>query len=93
MIRNPNLDLPSRPARKDRRVHHDWRQPAAAIDELEHRIEGARDELVNDLHRTSKRLGCSHYSVGAPDDPLSLIFGTYDDKIEQAFGAFRRSFR
>ena len=97
MIRDHDLDVPRLPRKKDRRVEHDWRRPAApvterVIDELENRVERARDELVNDLHHTAKRLGCSHY-FDAPGDPLSLIFGTFDDKIEQAVHALRRALR
>jgi hypothetical protein len=97
MIRDPNIDVPNRPGKKERRVHHDWRQPAAhaterTIDTLEWQLETARDELVADLRRAAKRLGCSHYS-DAPDDPLSTVFSAYDVKVEQAMFAFRRALR
>jgi hypothetical protein len=96
MIRNPHLNTPGPTARKDKRIIHDWRPPAAydaerVIDELENRIECARDELVNDFHRTAKRLGCRDHFTDAPGDPLSVT--AYDEKVEKAFGAFRRRLR
>jgi hypothetical protein len=87
------------PGKKERRVHHDWRPPAAhvaehAINALEWQLEFARDELVADFHRAAKRLGCSHYSDAIEDDdPLSLMFSAYDLKVEQAMAAFRRALR
>jgi hypothetical protein len=69
VTRDPNLDAPRVPGKKDRRVHHDWRRPAAhvaerVIDELEGQLEDARDELLTDLWNTAKRLRCAHYSDG-----------------------------
>ena len=93
MIRKDNLHTPRLPGKTDKRVRHDWRrQPDASIDQFEWRLETARNELVADLHRTAKRLGCAHYS-GAPDDPLSVVFSAFDDKIDQALSAFRRTLR
>jgi hypothetical protein len=93
MIRDPDLDPPRLPGKKDKRVHHDWRRPSdAAINKLEWQLETARDQLVKDLHHTNRRLGCSHY-FDAPDDPLSIVFSAFDDKIEQALCAFRRAIR
>jgi hypothetical protein len=96
MIRNRDLDVPRLPVKKDRRVEHDWRQPATrvaerAIDGLEWQLERARDELATDLHRTAKQLGCLDHFTDAPGDPLSRIFSAYDVKIEQATRAFRRA--
>ena len=95
MIRDPDLDVPRLPGKKGRRVHHDWRQPAAhvaerVIDQLEWQLEFARDDLVKNLHRTTKRLGCSHY-FDTREDPLSIVFSAYDVKIDQALRAFRRA--
>jgi hypothetical protein len=95
MIRNPHLNTPGLPARKDKRVHHDWRQPAAggaerAIDKLEDQLENAEDELATDIGRSASRLGCSHF-FDAPDDPLSVAFVAYNDKIKQATRALRRA--
>jgi hypothetical protein len=74
---------------------HDWHPPAAhgaerVIDELEWRIESARDELVVDLHAAAKRLGCSHY-FDHPSDPLSIMFSAYDAKVEKAMSTLRKA--
>ena len=62
------------------------------IDNLEEQLEDARDELVNDFHHATKRLGCSHF-WDAPDDPLSAILTVYDEKIDRAVSALKRALR
>ena len=88
-----------RTARRDPKSAHNWRLPAGpvaerVIDNLEWRLEDARDELVNDFHHATKRLSCSHFWVwNAPDDPLSAIFTAYDEKIDRAVSALKRALR
>ena len=94
---DPDLKNLRRTARRDPKSAHNWRLPAGpvaerVIDNLEWQLEYARDELVTDLHRAAKGLGCSHYS-DAPDDPLSAIFTVYDEKIDRAVSALKRALR
>jgi hypothetical protein len=102
MTEDPDLEgrrLPARrKVRRDPKTVHDWRLPAGpvakrVIDNLEWQLEYARDELVDDLHRTASRLGCSHYCFGAPGDPLSAIFSIYDEKIDRAVSDLRQALR
>lgn len=98
MTHGPKLEGRPRTARRDPKTAHDWRLPAGsaakrAIDNIEWQLEYARDELVDDLHRTASRLGCLHICFGAPGDPLSPIFTVYDEKIDRAVNDLRRALR
>jgi hypothetical protein len=103
MIRDPNIDVPNRPGKKERPVSHDWRsQPTRreptpraadlAVNPHGWALDAAIEELMRDLKNAAKRRGYESFST-LPDDQLSKILSGYHEKIDHALEVLERALR